>query len=199
MIGIWILGFSLSGQAVDFYVGASGGTTYLDFDDEEFSESGATFDYDTDREDKGFKVFVGANLSKHFGLEASYIDLGEYQSNGSVSVGGSVVGAGDATAELRGGSLHAVLGTDHSKALRLFGKVGASWLEDEIKSETTVVGPSGPVTFKESEHDDGLGFTAGIGLSSTLSETIRIRAEAEYFDVEEDLYFFSLGIEFSTP
>lgn len=124
-----------------------------------------------------WKAFVGAWVTPWLGLEAQYIELGEYEDLG-VSVDPSAyTGA-------------ALFGLPFSEAGKVYAKVGQMWWEADI---------DGPLGF--SDERDGSTLFYGVGVALKLLPNLNVRAEYERAeldddDVDADVDFASIGAEF---
>ena len=163
--------FAAAGTAAaQGYIGAGAGITKMDLCD----DLGATA---CDDEDTGMKIFGGFKFNPNFGLEASWVDLGEVSASASgVTVTGEVDGFG-----------LAVMGMiPLNEKFGFFGKVGAyMW-------DATVSGPGGSVS------DDGTDIMFGAGVNWNLTTRFGLRAEWERFDIDgDDVDFLSIGAQFN--
>lgn len=152
------------------------------------SEDGITVNT-TDTSDTGYKAFVGVDLSRYFGLEAGYTDLGKLKFNatdGTTNVPGSVKGTGyfvDAVGKFPVGQ-----GVD------LFGRVGA--FHGKATGSVSADGVS------YSTDDSGTDVHYGLGASYAFNRNVSMRAEWERyrFDVfggSSNTDLFSVGVVYA--
>jgi OOP family OmpA-OmpF porin len=141
--------------------------------------SGADFETafdDFDSDDSGWKIFVGYDFIKFFGLEAAYRDLGDFSETS---------GAGSIDAEVKAYDLAGRGVLPLGKAFELFGKLGYSTVDVDATTST------GLVTASASDSDWELYYGVGIGLK--IGKSFGIRAEWEEWDVDTELNAYSLG------
>ena len=164
-----------------YYVGASAGRS-----DAKDWCSGSTGRCD-DR-GKGFKAYVGIQITKNFGAEISYLDLGE------VSIGTTLSGVSvGAAVQVDGFSIVGTAALPLTDRFDLFVKAGFfSW---NLDAGLTVSGLE-----VLSINRDGTDETYGIGARVKVSDRIGLRAEWERFkDVgdsitdESDVDLLSVG------
>ena len=152
------------------FIGGSVGQSTINEDfAEDFPDLVEELDLD-DTED-AFKIFGGYQVNKVVAIEAAYVDLGERS-------------AGLADLELTGIPIYGVFGAPLGPVW-LFGKVGGVFWESEVSVENL-----------GSVDDDGFELTAGAGLELRLGR-FGIRGEAEYFDVLNDTWLYSVGGRFT--
>ena len=163
-------GFCLPASARNVYVGAS------------WMSSGAEFDTAVDNfdiDDSGWKVFLGVDFVKYFGLEASYRDMGSFSETGFGSTVDADIKAYDIAAR---GILP--LG----RVFAIFGKAGYA--------NVSIDGTSTEGLEEISINDDSWELYYGLGLELRFGKSFGVRAEWEDFDVEESLNAFSVGAFF---
>lgn len=122
-------------------------------------------------------------------VEGYYANLGTYDL--SVSTTGPVV-SGSGELKLTGVGIDVLGMIPFRGALSGFGRVGVIRWESE--ADFTATGPGG--TAGGSGSDDGTELKFGLGVQWRLSTNLRIRAEWEYYNFEESLSMFSLGVAF---
>jgi OOP family OmpA-OmpF porin len=157
-----------------FFVGASGGQTFVDTDADDFGFKGNR-DFNIDDDDTGWKAYLGYNFTTWLGVEAGYKDFG---------------GVSDS---LRGNNIDVdltgwdgfLVGTLPIGPVDLFAKVGAISLETEVDTNNF------------SAHDDDTQFAYGVGMAYNIGHW-GLRVEAEGFDDNEvdDFYFVSAGVTY---
>jgi OOP family OmpA-OmpF porin len=166
--------FGVAGTAAaQGYIGVGAGLTTVDICDD-LSGLGLT---SCDDEDTGMKIFGGFKFNQNFGVEASWVDLGE------VSLSGP---GGTATVEFDGFGVAAVGMIPLNPQFGIFGKVGAyMW---DASGGGAASGLS----------DDGTDIMFGAGVSWTFARNFGLRAEWERFDIDgSDVDFLSVGAQFN--
>lgn len=144
------------------YIGANIGYGMTDddigpvtFDDESFT----------------WKVLGGFRFAPFFGAEASWVDLGDYSSNG-------------ADVELDGFTLEGVGYLPLSTNIDLYAKLGAFFWSSDV----TVAGISAD--------DDGTDLVGGLGVRAALTENSGVALEWERYAAEVDVDAFTIGVDF---
>ncbi len=131
------------------------------------------------KDETTYKGFVGYMFSNFWGLEGSYTGLG--------SVSGTVEGV-DISADLDGFSGFLVGNLPTSPRLDIFAKLGYGvW---DIKARFT---DSSGTTETE---PDGSGLAWGIGVAYKLTPSLALRLEYETLDLDDDLKFTTLGVQY---
>lgn len=143
------------------YVGAAAGVSNIDD-----TVGGVRFDDD----DTGWHAFVGYDFSNAFGVEAGWVDMGEY------NVGATELGLDGGTVALTG---RMPIVPNWS----IYIKGGAFFWE----TESSTAGVS----------TDDIDFLAGAGLRFQVpnNENFGVRAEWTYFDSTPQIDMYSLGLE----
>lgn len=166
----------IAGSAVaadnGFYVGASVGQTSLAIDDVEIDVD--EFDFDAD--ETSYKIFVGYRIFTFFAVEGSYVDFGRFED-----------GSGAATLEADVSGFDAfAMGMLPLGIADIFVKAGAIAWDADL--EAAIVGLS------QRDSESGTDPAYGIGAQFRI-RSFAIRAELEYFDVDEadGLYMVSVG------
>lgn len=154
-----------------WYIGGSYGISNIDVD-----TGGPGFSVDGD--DSGFKIFGGYQFTKHWGLEAGYLDAGKASITGP---GGSADVSVTALTFAGTGTLP--LGENFS----LLGKVGL-WMWD--------TGCNGAICVSSaSDSDTDLYF--GLGVRYSFSKSWAIQAEWEQFETSADsVTLTSVGLRY---
>jgi hypothetical protein len=153
-------------------VGASVGRTNYD-------SGGCIALFSCDDVATGFKLYTGGRLSRYFGVELGYVNLGNADRNG-----------GEIKAQ--GANLSLIGNIPLGDSFNIFGKVGGiyAW----TKTSTIVAGlPSGK--------EDGLGLSYGLGMQYDINKTFAVRADwdryrLKYVGQREDADLFSVGVVF---
>lgn len=161
------------------YVGGSWGETQVATQFDDF------FDFDDD--DVAWSVFAGVQANDWFGVEASYNDLGHYDETGVFDLSPTRIDA-----ELTSYDVMAVLSAP-AGPLRLFGKAGVVFWDADVLAEVNP--PVGPgLRFRDD--DSGNDLALGAGLEIALGESLALRAEYEWFDIDdtEHVWFGSVGV-----
>ena len=158
--------------AAQGYLGAGAGITTVDLCDD-FSGPGVS----CDDKDTGMKIFGGFKFNPNFGVEASWVDLGEV----SVSDPG-----GSASVEVDGFGVAAVGMIPINPQFGIFGKLGAyMW---DASGGGLASGSS----------DDGTDIMVGAGVNWNFTSRFGVRAEWERFDIDgDDVDFLSVGAQYN--
>lgn len=172
-VGILVLGTtaSLAGLSGPFYIGASAAKTDLEVDD-----LGDSFD----DSDTTYKVFAGYRFIKYFGLEAGYVDFGNFN-----DVGSGIDLSVDATAW----ELFAVGILPLGKYFELFGKYGYFNWDRHAEATGIVI---------SDEEESGSSPVYGAGMAFVFGEHFAVRLEYEKYKMTdvESLSQQSAGLEF---
>lgn len=193
LTGLWSAALVQANEG--WYVGLSAGSTdQKDVCDEIDDPPFVVFTGSCDESDTGWKIFVGKQFNKNWGLEFGYADLGEAEASGTLTITPSPPVAASATLEAKSvyaaGTGSVPLGA--SEKFALFGKLGAvAWDVDLDVSIPT-----------ESGSETGASALLGFGFKYDFTERIGIRGEWERFfavgDDEEtgqtDIDLVSLGV-----
>lgn len=137
----------------------------------------------------GFKVFGGYQVNQYFGVEAGFVDFNDVKSDSTVSGPRSVY----TTAQNDAWTLAAVGTLPVTKNISVFGKLGASSWNSNLKSVAT-----DSIGFKSSEHEGRDGYDAfyGLGVSYALVENmVDLRAEMERYKLDDaDISLLTAGL-----
>jgi len=150
-------------------LGASYG--YAKIDD---SADGISFDSD----DSGYKLFGNYTFNNGFGIEGGYIDFGKP----SDTILGQTV-----SIDAAGWTLYGVGNLGLSESFDLFAKAGVvSWEADSLLNGMRV------------DTDDGEDLALGIGARFGAGSALGLRAEFEWFDLDDAdaVWMASVGFEF---
>ena len=175
------LAFSLPAMAAgNVYLGATIGNTSVDTD---FGD----FNLDFDDDETSWSAFAGVQATDWFGVEASYNDFGDYGLATEFDLTRTTIDA-----SLTGFDVMAVLSVP-AGPLRLFGKAGLVFWD--VEATALVQPPVGPA-LQFTENDDGNDLAFGGGLEFSLSDSLALRGEIEWFDIEdtEEVWFASVGV-----
>jgi OmpA-OmpF porin, OOP family len=163
-----------------FFIGGSIGQGDIDDD---VTEGLITSDTVFDGKDTAYKIFGGYMFSRHFGVEAAYVNFGEATYSGDF-VGSPVTGG---KVEIDGFNLSAIGSLPITEQFSIFGKVGL-FLWDAEASDTTA---GMPFSFK----DDGSDISFGIGLGYNFTRNLGVQAEWEMFKTDTaDVTLLSVGL-----
>lgn len=168
-------------QAADggFYVGASVGQTNLDINGSDIGLTNATID----DSDTGYKVFLGYDFNKNWGIELGYADLGKYDFRGTVS-NVNVTGNADVTAYYL-----AAIGTyPINNDFAVFGKLGVQ------VQDTSASASSGTVRASASGNETNVLY--GLGLKYNFTKQFSVRGEWERFESDSAIDLFSIGVAY---
>ena len=166
-----------------WYMGAGVGVSKATIDEARIrsallaSGSTAISSFTRDEKDRGFKVYLGKQLSRNFAFEAGYYDLGEFAFASSTVPAGSLNGV----AAFRGVNLDVVGMLPLSERFSVFARAGLAYTETKTSfTGTRLNAITGP---RRSEKKAGAKF--GLGLEYKLSEALAMRAEVERYQVND--------------
>lgn len=166
-----------------WYMGAGVGVTKATIDEARIrsgllaSGSTAISSFTVDEKDRGFKIYLGKQLSRNFAIEGGYYDLGEFSFASSTVPAGSFNGV----AAFRGVNLDVVGMLPLSERFSVFARAGVAYTEAKTSfSGTRLNAITGP---RRSEKKAGAKF--GLGLEYKLSEALAMRAEVERYQVND--------------
>jgi len=167
-----------------FYVGGNVGQSTIKADATLDDGVNIVQNYTFDKDETGWKGYVGFNLLPFLGVEAGYVDFGSPSGNQTFPVIGNVNAKVDAT-----GWQAFVVGTVPVGPVDLFAKLGGIVPDFQLDARSS--------TARGSAKDDNalLGYGAGAQLNFGR---LGFRLEAEGYDTDdlEDLYFISAGVTF---
>jgi len=175
---------------VGFYVGGGIGSATSDasassFADDLGAAGYAVSDVSLDDSATGFKVFAGYMFNEYVGLQGSYIDLGQLDSELTAAVRPDEVDALLAvSADLlpgrgRGWLADLVLQYPFSDRFWVYGTVGVFFAEPST-TQTIIVGGTGSATQSGNDND----IAASIGLKFSLSDTSSIKVGYERYEID---------------
>jgi OOP family OmpA-OmpF porin len=166
-----------------WYMGGGIGVTRATIDEARIraallaSGSTAVSSFAVDEKDRGFKLYLGKQLSRNFAIEAGYYDLGAFTFASSTVPAGSFNGE----AAFRGVNLDVLGQLPLTERFSVFGRVGVAYTETKTTfSGTRLNAITGP---RRSEKKAGAKF--GVGLEYKLSEALAMRAEVERYQVND--------------
>ena len=187
------------------YIGAGIGQTRANFEDQSIIRSfqvpglRTVNSWSSDERDVGYKLFVGKQLSRHFGVEASFFDYGKFDFNTTTAQGGRLGG----TIGYKGVSLDLLGMMPFTERFGAYGRVGMAY----TKSAHTFVGDGQAPLGKFGGSDKKLTPKVGVGLEYKLSEALALRAEVERTSVTDrirangkaDMYSLALVYKLGRP
>ena len=153
-----------SAQDAGVYLGGSLGRSTTNND-----LAGATAITSNDEKGDGWKLFGGYQINKNFGVEATYVDMGNFGASGRIGVVPFTF-----SAKANGYALAAVGTLPVSASFDLFAKVGVVF--SKVKSS----GTAGAVFVGSNDRETD--WTAGIGVKYNVNKNFAIRAEAERYE-----------------
>lgn len=186
-----------------WYIGGSAGSSQGNYDANDLTSdlSGLGWSLSNasvDDSDTAWKVFGGVNLSKVFGVEAGYFDLGEITSTFDASVTPAEVDellrdASEVDGFLASG-IYAAGTARFSFAddrFAIFGKAGfAAWNKET--NATVINGATGA----GAAEDSGVNGMLGIGANWYFLRNFGVRAEYERYNVGRWVDMISVGVEY---
>ncbi len=152
-----------------FALGASYGYVNIEDSDTDFS---------FDATDTGYKLFASYTFNNGFGIEGGYIDFGKPDDD----ILGQI-----ARIDSQAWNLYGVGNLGLSDSFDLFAKAGVvSWEADSLINGVRV------------DVDDGEDLALGIGARFNTKGSLGLRAEFEWFDIEDAdaVWMASVGFEF---
>ncbi|MEO7387026.1 MAG: OmpA family protein [Gammaproteobacteria bacterium] len=144
-------------------------------------------DNNLDDSSTGFKLYTGYRFNKLFGVEGAYHNFGDFEEDLDPPNPG-----GEAKAGIDGFSASALLFAPlNNENLEVYGKAGYYFFDQEV----VVNDSSGVETVAGSNSPSGL--LLGAGSRFNISEQFAVRAEAEWFDINDgDLWSLNVGFEY---
>ncbi len=170
-----------------YYGGLSAGPTRGKFNEEGISSkllqgnatpvsvTGLTLD----QRDNAYRVFVGYQFNRWFGLEAGFFNLGKYHFQSSTSPAGLLNGE----MKVQGGNLDAVAALPLGERFSLLGRVGAQY----AKTRNNFNGSGAVAISNPSPSDRQLNYKVGAGVQYAFSPNFLMRLEAEQYRVRDAL------------
>lgn len=135
-------------------------------------------DFDFDADDTGYKFFANYTFSSNLAIEGGYVDFGSPE---------DIVAGLPGEIDASGWNLYGVGNLPLAGDVDLFAKAGIiAWEADSIIDGFLV------------DTDDGTDFALGFGGRWASSEAFGVRAEVDWFDIDEadSVWMASVGIEF---
>jgi OOP family OmpA-OmpF porin len=170
-----------------YYGGLSAGPTRGKFNEEgissillqgnatPISRTGLTLD----QRDNAYRVFLGYQFNRWFGLEASFFNLGKYHFQATTSPAGVLNGE----MKVQGGGLDAVAALPLGDRFALLGRVGAQY----AKTRNSFNGSGAVAISNPSPSDRQLNYKVGAGVQYAFNPNFLMRLEAEQYRVRDAL------------
>jgi OOP family OmpA-OmpF porin len=164
------------------YGGITAGVTQAHIDQERITSglagNGLTVNgFNRDQKGRGLGVFGGYQMNRYLGVEAGYVDLGQFGFSASTTPAGSLNG----DIRLQGLHLDLVGTLPLSQSFSLIGRVGVQ--NTRARDHFTSSGAVGLGNPNPSARDNQVKF--GAGLQFEMSPSVLLRAEAERFRVND--------------
>lgn len=188
-----------------WYIGAGAGQSRANVDELRIAAAlrgGGPFDarVNTDERSKGYKLFVGKQLSHNFALEAGYQDMGKFGFDGTVTPGGGVF---NGNVSFRALNLDLIAAMTMTQRFALYARIGGQYMTSKAHFTgnrlNAVTGPN-PSESKLSPH-------LGLGLEYKFTEALALRGEVERSRVNDtvnnrgnvDMFSLSLVYKLGRP
>ncbi len=173
-----------------FYAGAAIGSASSDASASSFADGLTAAGYNVsdvslDDSATGFKVFAGYMVNENVGVQVSYVNLGQLESEFTASVPPDqidallAVGADLLPGRGRGWLADLVLQYPLSDRVSVYGTAGVFFSEPET-TQTVVVGGTGTASQSDSDND----FAGSIGLIFSLSDRSAIKVGYERYEID---------------
>ena len=186
------------------YVGLSVGGSQAKIDDDRITSTLlgaglATTAMSRDEKDLAYKLFAGYQFNRSVAIEGGYFNLGKFGFESTTAPAGTLSGR----IKLQGANLDLVGTLWMSERWALIGRVGGQYASAHDKfSGTGAVNVLDPSPSKS-----GFNYKAGLGLQYEVTSSLRVRAEAERYRVNDavgnrgdiNLYSVSLVFPFGRP
>lgn len=183
-----------------FYLGAAVGKAYGDLDRGNLtgplSEAGFTVNGSSeDDDDTGWKILGGYQVNPYFGVEASWVDLGEYSIK--AEVGGANPGQVKSKLDLSGAfNLGVTAGYPFTDRLSAFAKIGAVFWDADVESTASLAFG----TASSKDDDDGTDLSFGLGIRYYVTDHIALRADWDRYqiggDADTDVDLWSVAVQY---
>jgi OOP family OmpA-OmpF porin len=197
-----IIGLLITAPTVhaNTYAGISGGITNANYNSNDLVNDLPNYtlaNVSVDDKDKGWKIFSGYQFTPNLAVEASYVDLGEINSEFNATILPDTLQTllGDA-ADIHpymatGFTVAALISVDISQSGSVFGKVGLFNWDAEGNVEETASGQS--VKFDDSGND----LVYGLGVKFDMNRQWSLLAEWEMYNADRnDIQFYSIGVKY---
>ena len=181
-----------------FYAGAAVGNATSDVSASSFADGLTAAGYNVsdvslDDSATGFKIFAGFMFNEYVGVQGSYVDLGQLESEFTASVPPDQIDALLATgADLlpgrgRGWLADLVLQYPLSDRVSVYGTAGVFFSEPET-TQTVVVGGTGSASQSDNDND----FAGSIGFIFSLSDRSSILVGYERYEIDDNTTDFPM-------
>jgi opacity protein-like surface antigen len=186
-----------------FFIGGAIGSATNDISANDFasglSDSGYNVsDVTLDDSATGWKLSVGYMFNEYFGLQGSYVDLGDLETEFTASVPPDQVddlllrGTGLLPGRGEGFLLDVLLQYPFSERVAVYGTVG--WFIAQPESEQTVISGGTGTALRSDREDDVAG---SIGLKISVSDSVDMKLGYERYYIDGDSTDFPmLAVEF---
>jgi len=186
--------------ATGFYVGAGIGKAYADLDEGDVTQPLANAGFaiaGSSKEDDAtsWRLFFGLRINPYLALEATWLDLGEYEIKTDIGGGNP----GHLRSTLDAGStfnLGLVAGYPFTDRVHGFAKLGAVVWSADVESRAYLA--SGSAISKDDDSGTDLSFGLGVGVD--LTEQIAVRGDWDRYQfggkVDTDIDVWSVGIQY---
>ena len=171
-------------QDVGLYVTGSLGRSSADIDTAPLSAVGVT-SINTDDTDTAWKVNIGYQINRNWGIELGYSDFGEFSLRGVSPLGGNVNANVDVTAWTL--ALVGTLPLGNSN-FALLAKLGVA--RGDFEGRGTVDGT--PVSFDDKSTD----VFGGIGMRYNINNKLGVLFEIERYYFDDRAYMYTLGLRY---
>ncbi len=170
-----------------YYGGLSAGPTRGKFNEEGISNillqgnatpvslTGLTLD----QRDNAYRVFLGYQFNRYFGLELGFFNLGKYHFQSTTTPAGVLNGE----MKVQGVSLDAVAALPLGDRFSLLGRVGAQY----AKTRNSFNGSGAVAISNPSPSDRQLNYKVGAGMQYAFNPNLLMRLEAEQYRVRDAL------------
>ena len=158
------------------YIGASAGESKFR------SECHRTItQFECDHKDTGWKVYSGGKFNEIFGLEIGYTDFGR-------------INAGGGEVEAWAVPLTFTAGVPIGNRFNVFGKAGGLYGRTDVRVDIAD-------SITASGHQNGWGWTYGVGATFSITPTVQIRADwdrhrLDFVNGREDVDLLTAGLQF---
>jgi OOP family OmpA-OmpF porin len=180
-----------------WYIGANVGQSRAEIDEDQISRNllGIGFtsvSISNDERDNGYKLFGGYQFNKNISLEGGYFDLGEFDFTATTLPMGTL----DGKINIKGLNLDLVGTLPITENFSAFARGGLNYAD----TQDTFSGTGNVIVDDPNPSSRDTNYKFGVGFQYDLSESLRIRAEAERYRVDDavgsngDIDLFSLGM-----
>ena len=165
-----------------FYGGLTAGVTRAHIDQERISSGlsgqGLTVTgFNRDQSGNGYGIFGGYQINRNFGIEAGYVDLGQFGFSASTSPPGRL----DGQIKLQGLHLDLVGTLPITESFSLIGRVGAQ----NTRARDQFTGSGAVAVTNASPSARSTQAKYGVGIQYEFAPSLLVRAEAERFRIND--------------